>query len=139
LGEDLGVITTPAAKFGQLNFEIWRAIRLVVDSGIHAKGWSRDKAIEFFAANSAVPSHFIEVEVDRYISWPGQALAYKVGELTLQKLKARAREELQDRFDVRTFHDVVLGGGEMPLPELEKRVESWLEDEKRVRRPSSVQ
>lgn len=130
LGEEMGFFTDPYAKFGQLTYEMWRAIRLVVDTGMHSLGWSREQAIEFFKANAAKTEHDIVVEVDRYIVWPGQALAYKLGELKIRELRALAERELGERFDVRRFHDEVLGKGALPLDVLEPRMRAWIEREK---------
>jgi uncharacterized protein (DUF885 family) len=127
LGPDLGLYQDPYAKFGQLTYEMWRAIRLVLDTGIHAKGWSREQAIAFFRDNAGKSEHDIEVEVDRYIVWPGQALAYKVGELKIKELRALAEKTLGPRFDIRAFHDAVLGGGAVPLDVLEARLHAWIE------------
>ncbi len=130
LGEEMGFFTDPYAKFGQLTYEMWRAIRLVVDTGMHSLGWSREQAIEFFKANAAKTEHDIVVEVDRYIVWPGQALAYKLGELKIRELRALAERELGERFDVRRFHDELLGKGALPLDVLEPRMKAWIEREK---------
>jgi uncharacterized protein (DUF885 family) len=127
LGAELGMLQDPYAKFGQLTYEMWRAVRLVVDTGIHAKGWSREQAIDFFRKNAAKTPHDIEVEVDRYIVWPGQALAYKIGQLKIRELRTLAEKKLGPRFDVRSFHDVVLGGGALPLDVLEARVKAWID------------
>ncbi len=127
LGDQMGFYRDPYAKFGQLTYEIWRAIRLVVDTGIHAMGWSREQAIEFFQENAAKNGHDIVVEVDRYIVMPGQALAYKIGQLQIAKLRALAQQELGPAFDIRTFHDQVLLRGAMPLDVLEQRVQRWIE------------
>lgn len=129
LGEEMGFYQDPYSKYGQLSYEIWRAIRLVVDVGIHELGWTRDQAIDFFAANSGKPRHDIEVEIDRYIVWPGQALAYKIGELKIKELRARAEGELGDRFDVRLFHDEVLRNGALPLEVLERNIDAWIQEQ----------
>jgi prolyl oligopeptidase len=110
--------------------EVWRACRLVVDTGIHYLGWTREQAIEYMRANSAMPMHDIRSEVDRYIGWPGQALAYKTGQLKISELRASAEAALGQRFDVRAFHDVVLGSGAVPLGILEANVEQWIESTK---------
>ena len=126
LGGEMGFYADPYSKFGQLTYEMWRAIRLVLDTGIHTMGWSRAQAIDFFKANAAKSEHDIIVEVDRYIVWPGQALAYKIGELKLKELRAYATHQLGDRFDVRAFHDQVLGAGAVPLDMLEGRIRAWV-------------
>ncbi len=126
LGDDMGLYADPYSKFGQLTYEMWRAVRLVVDTGIHAKHWTRDQAIQYFKENA--PKHELDIinEVDRYIAWPGQALAYKTGELKIKELRERARQELGDKFDIKEFHDVVLGSGALPLDILERNVNEWL-------------
>lgn len=126
LGSDLDCYRDPYSRFGQLTYEMWRAVRLVVDTGMHALGWSRQQAIDFFTDNTAKTAHDIEVEVDRYISWPGQALAYKLGELKIKELRSRAETQLGAAFDVRGFHDVVLSAGPLPLDLLEDRVTAWM-------------
>jgi uncharacterized protein (DUF885 family) len=126
LGPELGLYRDPYSKFGQLTYEMWRAIRLVVDTGMHAKGWTREQALQFFKDNSSKTEHDIVVEIDRYIVNPGQALAYKLGELKLKELRAHATQALGPRFDVRAFHDVVLGQGALPLAILEARVKEWV-------------
>ena len=126
LGEEMGFYTDPYSKFGQLTYEMWRAIRLVVDTGIHAKGWSRQRAIEFFKTNAGKTEHDITVEVDRYIVWPGQALAYKLGELKLKELRARATAKLGDKFDLRSFHDEIMWNGALPLSILDQRTDRWI-------------
>ena len=134
LGEELGVYQDPYAKFGGLASEMLRAIRLVVDTGLHTKGWTRDQAIAYFRENSGESENDIIVEVDRYIVNPGQALAYKVGSLKIQALRAAAARELGARFDVRAFHDVVLGAGSLPLSILEDRVKAWVARQKAEQR-----
>jgi len=126
LGEEMGFYTDLYSKFGQLTYEMWRAIRLVVDTGIHAKGWSRQRAIDFFKANAGKTEHDITVEVDRYIVWPGQALAYKLGELKLKELRSRATAELGDKFDIRSFHDEIVWNGALPLSILDRQINNWI-------------
>ena len=126
LGYDLGLYKDPYSRFGQLTYDMWRAVRLVVDTGIHYKGWTRQQAIDFFKDNAAKTEHDIVNEIDRYIAMPGQALAYKVGQLKLLNLRARAERELGDAFDIRSFHDELLGAGALPLDLLEQRMDAWL-------------
>lgn len=127
LGIEMGIYTTPYEHFGRLSYEMWRACRLVVDTGIHYFGWSREKAEACFLENSALAAHNVRTEVARYISWPGQALAYKTGELLIRDLRKRAEERLGNRFDLRAFHDHILADGAMPLETLESRMEAWIE------------
>ncbi len=131
LGGEMGFYTDPYSKFGQLTYEMWRAVRLVVDTGMHSMGWSRARAIQFFSDNTSKTSHDIEVEVDRYIVWPGQALGYKIGELKIKELRATAARELGGKFSERAFHDAVLGNGALPLDVLEARIKEWIADQKR--------
>jgi uncharacterized protein (DUF885 family) len=126
LGPELGMFQDPYAKYGQLTYEMWRAVRLVVDTGMHSMKWTRQQAIGFFVANTAKSQHDIEVEIDRYIVWPGQALAYKVGELEIKRLRAEAQKALGPRFDLKAFHEVVLGAGALPLRLLERRVRAYI-------------
>jgi uncharacterized protein (DUF885 family) len=126
LGLEVGFYEDPYSDFGRLTYENWRACRLVVDTGMHYFGWTRKQAIDFMANNTALSIHNIEAEVDRYISWPGQALAYKTGELKIRELRAKAEAELGDAFDVRTFHEVVLGSGAIPLDVLSENVEEYI-------------
>lgn len=126
LGIEAGFYTDPYSDFGRLTYEMWRACRLVVDTGLHWKGWTRQQAMDYMAANTALPLHEVRTETDRYISWPGQALAYKLGELTIRRLRADAESALGTRFDLREFHDVVLRNGSVPLPVLEDEVRAWI-------------
>jgi uncharacterized protein (DUF885 family) len=126
LGDEMGLYADPYDKFGQLGFEMWRALRLVIDTGIHQKHWNREQAIALFKANTAKSDVEIESEVDRYIAWPGQALAYKLGQLKIRELRTLAEKQLGARFDVREFHDLVLGSGPIPLDVLEANVKEWL-------------
>ena len=126
LGGELGLYKDPYSKFGQLTYEMWRAVRLVIDTGIHTMGWTREQAIDYFKANAAKTEHDITIEVDRYIVWPGQALAYKIGELKIKELRAYAASTLGSKFDIRAFHDQVLGAGAVPLDVLDARVRAWV-------------
>ena len=126
LGDQLGLYKDPYSRFGRLTYDMWRAVRLVVDTGIHAKHWTRQQAIDYFKANAAKTEADIINEVDRYISWPGQALAYKVGQLRISQLRAEAERQLGPKFDIRDFHDVVLSNGAVPLEVLEKEVRDWI-------------
>src|SRR5215468_3161043 len=133
LADELGLVDDPADKMGQLAFEMWRAIRLVVDSGMHVKGWSRAKAIQYFLENTPRNEQDVTVEVDRYIAYPGQALAYKVGQLKIRELRTRAEKALGTRFDVRAFHDAVLLQGSLPLDVLERRIDGWIAAQQKAR------
>jgi uncharacterized protein (DUF885 family) len=133
LGADMGFYADPFSKFGQLTYEMWRACRLVVDTGMHALGWSRQQAIDFMKENTAKTENDIIVEIDRYIVWPAQALGYKLGELKIKELRARAKRELGERFDIRKFHNAVLDDGPLPLDALEGRIDEWIARQKRLR------
>lgn len=126
LGYEMGFYQDPYSRFGQLMYEMWRAIRLVVDTGIHSMGWTREQAIAYFMENSGKSEHDITVEVDRYIVWPGQALAYKVGQLKIAELRANAQRELGPQFNIRAFHDYLLGAGALPIDLLETRMQQWV-------------
>jgi len=130
LGYEMGFYTDPYSRFGALNYQMWRAVRLVVDTGIHAFGWSRQQAIDYFKANSAKSEREIVVEIDRYIVSPGQALAYKIGQRKFLELRERAARELGARFDLRAFHDAVLAEGSLPLDVLEARIDDWIAQRK---------
>jgi uncharacterized protein (DUF885 family) len=131
LGEDLGLYKDPYSKFGQLTYEMWRAVRLVVDTGMHSMGWSRDQALQFFRENSGKTDQDITVEIDRYIAWPGQALAYKIGQLKIRELRSLAEKELGPKFDKRKFHDAVLENGAIPLNLLESNIKTWIATQSR--------
>ena len=124
LPAEVGLYTDPYAEFGRLNYDAFRSVRLVVDTGIHAKGWTREQAIAFFEANTSDPRNMIENEVDRYIAWPGQALSYKVGQLKIKELRAKAEKREGASFDIRAFHDRLLGSGSLPLKVLERVMEA---------------
>jgi uncharacterized protein (DUF885 family) len=134
LGYDMGLYNNPYDKFGQLTYEMWRAVRLVVDTGMHAKGWSRQQAIDYFKANAPKTEQDIVNEVDRYIGWPGQALAYKIGQLKISALRKRASDALGPRFDLRKFNDEVLGTGSIPLAALENHIVAWIKRQQSLKR-----
>jgi prolyl oligopeptidase len=129
LGYELGLYKDPYSKFGALTYDMWRAVRLVVDTGMHYKGWTRQQAIDFFKDNAAKTEADIVNEIDRYISWPGQALAYKIGQLKMLQLRHEAEQALGDDFDIKAFHDALLGGGALPMQVLETSMNRWLADE----------
>jgi uncharacterized protein (DUF885 family) len=126
LGKEVGFYQNPYIDYGRLNDEMLRAIRLVVDTGLHYKKWTREQVVQFFHDHSATDEVEVQSETDRYIVWPGQALGYKIGQLKIAELRERARQQLGDRFDIREFHDQVLGAGALPLDVLEQRIDSWI-------------
>jgi len=131
LGKEMGIYETPYEQFGRLTYEMWRACRLVVDTGVHAKGWTREQAVDYMASNTALSLHEIRTEVDRYISWPAQALSYKLGEIEIRKLRGEAEKALGPKFDLRAFHDRILGLGPVPLPVLRTDIEAWVAESKK--------
>ena len=126
LGNDMGIYTTPYEEFGKLTYEMWRACRLVVDTGIHAKGWTREQVVNYMLANTALSEHEVNTETDRYIAWPGQAISYKMGEIKIRELRKKAEMELGANFDIRKFHEVILEQGTVTLPILENRVNNYI-------------
>ena len=132
LGLEAGLYKNPYSNFGRLTYEMWRATRLVVDTGMHAQGWTRQQAIDYMASNSALSLHNITTEVDRYISWPGQALSYKIGELTIKRLRKKAEAALGEKFDIRTFHDAVLANGSVPMSILEQQIDTFIESQQSI-------
>jgi uncharacterized protein (DUF885 family) len=129
LGKEVGFYQDPVSDYGRLSSELFRAVRLVVDTGIHSQGWTRDQVVDFFRKSGAVDEPTIQSETDRYIAWPGQALAYKLGQLKIRELRERARKELGPKFDIRKFHDEILDGGTLPLDLLETRTNKWIAQE----------
>jgi uncharacterized protein (DUF885 family) len=128
LGEDMGMYETPYDLFGMLSYQMWRAARLVVDTGIHSQGWSRERAQRYLHDNTALSDHEITTEVDRYIAWPGQALSYYMGQLVIRRARTRAEQTLGSKFDVRAFHDAVLALGAVPLPVVDARIDRLIAD-----------
>ena len=126
LGKDVGFYTDPYSDYGRLEGDIWRAIRLVVDTGVHSEHWSRQQMVDYFHAHSAIDEASIQSEVDRYIAWPSQALGYKVGQLKFLELRAKAQQALGPKFDIRGFHDTILDSGALPLDVVEQRVNAWI-------------
>jgi uncharacterized protein (DUF885 family) len=126
LGIEVGMYDDPYDNFGRLSYEMWRACRLVVDTGMHVFGWSRDKALAYMLENTALSEPNVRTEIDRYISWPGQALSYKIGEIKIKELRARAEKALGDKFDIRAFHDALLAHGSVPLFILERNVDTFI-------------
>ena len=127
LAAEMGMYTTPYERFGQLTYEMWRACRLVVDTGLHVKGWTREQVVDYMSENTALSIHEINTETDRYISWPGQALAYKMGELKIRELRTLAEKELGAKFDIREFHEIILEQGTVTLAILDRRIKHWIE------------
>ena len=130
LGKEVGFYQDPVSDYGRLSSELFRAVRLVVDTGIHSKGWTREQVVEFFRQSGAVDEPTIQSETDRYIAWPAQALSYKLGQLKIRELRERARKELGAKFDIRTFHDEIINGGTLPLDLLEARTDKWIAEQK---------
>ena len=130
LADEMGIYTTPYEQFGKFTYEMWRACRLVIDTGIHAKGWSREEAVNFMSKNTALSLHEVNTEIDRYISWPGQALSYKIGELKIRQLRNKAKKELKEKFDIREFHEKILEYGTVTLSTLERRINNYISETK---------
>lgn len=130
LGKEVGFYQDPVSDYGRLHSELFRAVRLVVDTGIHDQGWTREEVVDFFRRSESAPEPEIQSETDRYISWPGQALAYKLGQLKIREMRGRAERELGAKFDVRRFHDEVLSGGALPLDLFEARMVGWIAGQK---------
>ena len=130
LGGDMGLYDTPERQMGELSYQMWRASRLVVDTGIHAMGWDKARAVQFMRDNTALTDANIDAEVNRYISWPGQALGYMIGRLKILELRRAAEQALGERFDLRRFHDAVLRNGSIPLDVLESEIRAWIESER---------
>ena len=126
LGKDVGFYQDPYSDYGRLEADIWRAIRLVVDTGVHSEGWTREQMVEYFHDHSNMDETSVQAEVDRYIAWPSQALAYKIGQLKILELRDRAQKALGAKFDIRAFHDQVLDAGALPLDVLEQRIDAWI-------------
>jgi uncharacterized protein (DUF885 family) len=127
LGIEMGIYSNAYEHFGRLSYEMWRACRLVIDTGIHSRGWSRQQALDYLSSNTSLSSANVRAEVDRYISWPAQALSYKLGEMKIIELRQRAEQALGNRFDIREFHDVLLGQGALPLDLLEGVIDYYIE------------
>ncbi|WP_444938133.1 DUF885 domain-containing protein [Microbulbifer sp. JMSA002] len=130
LGKEMGLYTTPYEHFGRLSYEMWRAARLVIDTGIHSQGWTRQQALDFLSSNTSLSPANVRAEVDRYISWPGQALSYKMGEIKIRQLRAQAEKELGEKFDLRAFHDALLKNGALPLSMLEEQMQRFIAEQK---------
>lgn len=130
LGNEMGIYTTPYEEFGKLTYEMWRACRLVVDTGIHAKGWSKQQVLDYMLSNTALSEHEVNTETDRYIAWPGQAISYKMGEIKIRELRKKAEDALGANFDIRKFHEIILEQGTVTLPILEQRIHAYIESSK---------
>jgi uncharacterized protein (DUF885 family) len=130
LGKDIGLYQDPYSDYGRLENETWRAIRLVIDTGVHSEGWTRDQMVQYFRDHSAMDEPSMQAEIDRYIAWPSQALAYKIGQLKILELRDRAQKALGDKFDIRAFHDQVIDSGALPLDVLEQRIDAWIAAQK---------
>jgi len=130
LGVEMGVYENAYQQFGRLSYEMWRACRLVIDTGIHSQGWTRQRALDFLADNTSLSKANVRAEVDRYISWPGQALSYKMGEIKIRELRAKAEKELGDSFDLRAFHDAVLANGALPMEMLQAQMNRFIQKNK---------
>jgi uncharacterized protein (DUF885 family) len=130
LGKDAGFYQDPYSDYGRLENDVWRAIRLVVDTGVHSESWSRDQMVQYFHDHSNLDEPTIQSEVDRYIAWPGQALAYKIGQRKILELRDKAKAELGAKFDIRAFHDQVIDAGAVPLDVLEQRIDAWIAAQK---------
>ena len=128
LGYDMGLYQDPYSEFGALTYDMWRAVRLVVDTGMHYKGWSRDQAIKYFKDNAAKTEQDIINEIDRYLIMPGQALAYKIGQLKILELKEKSKQAMEDKFDIKEFHHVILGEGSVPLDVLEEKINTYIQE-----------
>ena len=137
LGKEIGFFQDPASDYGRLNLELLRAVRFVVDTGIHADGWTRDQAVTYFRESGAADEPTIQVEVDRYIALPAQSLSYKIGQLKIRELRARAQQELGPRFDIRKFHDEILSAGSLPMDMLDARINGWIKSEQAAGEKSS--
>jgi uncharacterized protein (DUF885 family) len=129
LGKEIGFYQDPYSEYGRLEADMWRAIRLVVDTGVHSKHWTRQQMVDFFHDHSSISETEIQAEVDRYIAWPAQALSYKVGQLKILELRDRAKKALGDKFDIRAFHDEVIDAGGLPLDVLDERINTWIKQE----------
>ncbi|MBA2762194.1 MAG: DUF885 domain-containing protein, partial [Segetibacter sp.] len=129
LGHEMGFYQDPYSLFGRLTYEMWRACRLVLDVGLHTKNWTREQAVSYLAENTALSMHEVNTEINRYISWPGQALAYKIGEIKIKELRKKAEEALKENFDVRSFHDMILSNGSVTLSILEKMTDMYIKEQ----------